>query len=38
MTNIGKKGFISLTVLYNSSSLKEVRAGTQTGKEPASRF
>jgi len=31
-SNIGKKGFISLTILYNSSSLKEVRQELKLGR------
>ena len=29
-----RKGFIQLTLLYHSPSLKEVRTGTQAGQEP----
>jgi hypothetical protein len=30
-TNLSRKGLISLTISYNSSSSKAVRAGTQAG-------
>ena len=36
-SNIGKKGFIWLTLLHHSSSSKAVRTGTQTGQEPRGR-
>ena len=35
--NLGKKGFIQLTLPYHCSSSKEVRTGTQTWQEPAGR-
>jgi hypothetical protein len=31
---VGEKGFISLTILYNSSSSKALRAGAQAGQGP----
>ena len=34
---LGEKGFISLTVPYNSSSSKGMGAGTQAGQEPGGR-
>jgi hypothetical protein len=35
--NLGRKGFISLKVPYNSSSSKAVKAGTHTGQKPGGR-
>lgn len=34
---LGRKGFTSFTVPYNSSSAKAVRAGTHTGQGPGAR-
>ena len=34
LSNLGRKGFIWLTLAQHCSSLKEVRTGTQTGQEP----
>ena len=36
-SNVGRKGFVSFTVLAYSWSLREVRAGTQAGQDPGSR-
>jgi hypothetical protein len=36
-SNLGRKGFIWLTLSHHCLSLKEVRTGTQTGKEPGGR-
>jgi hypothetical protein len=33
-SNLGRKGFVSLTDLYKKSSSKAVKAETQAGQEP----
>jgi hypothetical protein len=35
--NLGRKGFIWLTLPHHCSSLKEDRTETQTGQEPGGR-
>lgn len=34
---VGEEGFIQLTLLDHSPSLKEVRTGTQGGQEPGGK-
>lgn len=34
---VGRRGFTQLTLPHHSPSLKEVKAGTQTGPEPGGR-
>jgi hypothetical protein len=36
-SNLGKRGFIWLTLPHHCSSSTEVRKGTQTGQEPGGR-